>query len=153
MPTAYLSIKLVHILLAVTALGANLTYGVWFALAARQPALALPIMRGVKFIDDYIANPAYVLMLPTGALMVWLGSIGFGTHWVSVAMTLWLVAVLLGYLGYSPLLKRQIASVEREGLQGPATRAITLRANIVTVLLAVDVLAIFVIMVFKPSFG
>ena len=107
-------------------------------------------MRGIKRMDDFVANPAYVLMLPTGALMVWIGGIGFGTRWVTVSMTLWLVAVLLGFLGYSPLLKRQIASAEREGLDGPETRAITRRANIVTVLLAIDVFAIFVFMVFKP---
>jgi uncharacterized membrane protein len=149
----YLTIKLLHILLAVTALGTNLTYGVWFALAARRPDVAVPIMRGVQQLDGYVANPAYVLLLPTGALMVWLGGIGFGTHWVDAAMTLWLILALLGFFGYSPLLRRQIASAEREGVNVPATRAIALRANIVTVMLAVVVLAIFVLMVFKPSLG
>jgi uncharacterized membrane protein len=103
--------------------------------------------------DDYIANPAYVLMLPTGALMVWLGGIGFGTRWVSASMGLWLVAMLLGFLGYSPLLRRQIASTEREGIAAPATRAIAARANVVTALLAIDILAIITLMVFKPALG
>jgi uncharacterized membrane protein len=153
MMSAYLAIKLVHIFLAITALGANLTYGVWFALAARRPALAVPVMRGIKLIDDYIANPAYVLMLPTGALMVWLGGLGFGTRWIAASMSLWLVAMLLGFLGYSPLLRQQIAAAEREGPDAPATRAVARRANVVTVLLALDFFAILILMVFKPALG
>ena len=151
MSTVYLSVKLLHVLLAVTALGANLTYGVWFFRANRQPAFAPAALRGIKFIDDRIANPAYLLLLPTGALMVQHGGYGFGTHWIAWAMGLWLVAILAAYLGYTPVLRAQIAAVDREGIDGPAARALAVRGQIWAGVLAVLVLTILVLMVFKPA--
>jgi uncharacterized membrane protein len=147
----YLTLKLIHILLAITGLGANLTYGVWFARANQQPAFAATALRGIKFIDDYIANPAYILLLPTGAAMVWLGGLGFGTRWVSLAMTLWLVAILVAYLGYTPTLKRQIAAVERAGIGDPEARQLAVRGQVIAAILGLLVVAILVLMVFKPQ--
>ncbi|HZW53136.1 MAG TPA: DUF2269 family protein [Candidatus Elarobacter sp.] len=146
----YLTLKLVHILLAITAVGANFTYGVWFARARRNPAFAETALRGIKFIDDYIANPAYVLMLPTGAAMVAVGGLGFGTRWISWAMGLWLVAILLAYAVYSPILKRQIAIIAQSGIDSPAYAATQGRANGAVGALGVIVLLIVVLMVFKP---
>jgi uncharacterized membrane protein len=74
MSASYLTLKLLHILLAITALGANLTYGVWIARSKMQPEFATFALRGVKFIDDRIANPSYLLLLPTGAAMVHLAA-------------------------------------------------------------------------------
>jgi uncharacterized membrane protein len=151
MPTAYLALKLLHIFLAITALGANLTYGAWFARANLDPPSAPFALRGIAFIDTWIANPAYLLMLPTGAAMVWLGGYSFGTHWIGWAMGLWLVAILAAYLGYSPVLRAQIAAVERDGVGSPAARALAKRGQMWAAVLAVLVLAILVLMVFKPA--
>jgi uncharacterized membrane protein len=107
-------------------------------------------LRGIKFIDDHIANPAYVLLLPTGAAMVWLGGIGFGTTWVAVAMGLWAFAIAVVYLGYTPSLSRQIAAVERGGLDDPEAKRIAVRANVFAGILGVTVVAILALMVFKP---
>jgi uncharacterized membrane protein len=107
-------------------------------------------LRGIKFIDDHIANPAYVLLLPTGAAMVWLGGIGFGTTWVAVAMGLWAFAIAVAYLGYTPSLSRQIAAVERGGLDDPEAKRIAVRANVFAGILGVTVVAILALMVFKP---
>jgi len=149
--TLYLAVKLLHILLAITAVGANITYGVWFARANAQPAFAPVALRGIKFIDDYIANPCYLLMLPTGILMVRLAGFSFGTHWISWAMGLWLLAIVLAYGGYSPSLRKQIAVVEAFGIGDPRTGALAVRANVFAGVLGVVVIAILVLMVFKPS--
>lgn len=151
MAQVYLALKLLHVLLAITALGANLTYGVWFALAARHPEFAVTALRGIRILDDRIANPAYLLMLPTGAAMVWLGGLGFGKAWIAASLALWTVAMLLGLFGYSPILRRQVAAAEREGLAGPASRLLMRRANLITVALALCILAILGLMVFKPA--
>jgi uncharacterized membrane protein len=147
----YLAIKYLHIFLAIAAVGANLTYAVWFARARLQPDIAGAFLRGVKFLDDYIANPAYVLLLITGALMVWIGHIGFETRWVLLAVGLWLVVAVLGLTGYSPLLRRYIVAVDNEGIESPRARSIEGRANLVTVALTLSVLAILYLMVFKPT--
>jgi uncharacterized membrane protein len=146
----YLTIKVVHILLVAVSVGANVTYGVWFAAAQSDPAIAPFLLRRIKFIDDYIANPAYVLLLPSGAAMVAVGHIGFGTRWVSWAMGLWLVAIVLAYAVYSPALKAQIAAVAAEGSAGSRATALAARGQAVAAVISVLVLAILVLMVFKP---
>jgi len=148
---AYLGLKLLHILLAITALGANLTYGAWFARANLNPEFAPAALRGVKFIDDWIANPAYLLMLPTGAALVALGQLSFGTHWIAWALALWVVAMLAGYFGYSPALRAQIAAVEREGIDGETAQRLAVRGYVWSGLLGIVISAILILMVFKPA--
>ena len=151
MPIAYLLLKFFHILLAIAAVGANLTYGAWFARANTNPTFAPIALRGIQFIDTWIANPAYVLMLPTGAAMVFLGGYSFRTYWIAWAMILWLVAILAGYFGYTPALRAQIAAVDREGVVGPDARRLAVRGQIWGGILGLIVLAILVLMVFKPA--
>ena len=57
----YLLLKWLHVLLAIAAVGTNLTYGVWIARARRQPELLPFALRGVKLLDDRIANQRLVL--------------------------------------------------------------------------------------------
>lgn len=147
----YLLLKFLHVLLAIAALGANLTYGVWFARANADPAFAAAALRGIKFIDDRIANPAYVLMLPTGAAMVMLGGLSFRTPWIAWAMGLWAVAILAAYLGYTPALRAQIRAVEREGIASGAARRLAVAGNVWAAVLGLLVAAILVLMVFKPA--
>src|ERR1700722_8216756 len=148
---AYLTIKFFHIVLAIVAIGTNMTYGVWFARANQNPAFAPVALRGIKFMDDWIANPAYLLMLPTGIAMVLIAHLSFGTHWISWAMTLWVIAVLAGIFGYSPALRAQIKAVDREGIASPAARALATRGYVWSAVLGVLVIAIVVLMVFKPA--
>ena len=138
-------------MLAIAAIGANFTYGVWFARARANPAFAETALRGVKFIDDFVANPCYLLMLPTGIALVALGGLGFGTHWIAWAMGLWLLAIVVGYAGYSPLLRKQIAIVGAQGVESAEYAAVSTRANIVVAFLAVIIVGILVLMVFKPA--
>jgi uncharacterized membrane protein len=151
MSFAYLALKLLHIVLAIAAVGANFTYGVWIVRARTNPAFAGVALRGVKFIDDRIANPAYLLLLPTGAAMVWVGGYSFGTRWISAAMTLWLIVVLVGFFGFTPSLTRQIEAIEKDGPNSPDAAAAAKRAGIFAAILAVLVFVILVLMVFKPT--
>ena len=146
----YLVLKFVHVFLAIIAVGANVTYGVWFYRAHAHPEFATVALRGIKFIDDYIANPAYLLLLPTGAAMVWVGGISFHTRWIEWAMALWLLAIVLAYAGYTPALSKQIAIVSEKGTRDPAAVKLALRANVFAGLLAVIVIGILVLMIFKP---
>jgi hypothetical protein len=63
--TAYSILKWVHVLMAITALGANITYGLWLSRAARESGHLSFTLRGIKALDDRIANPAYGLLLIT----------------------------------------------------------------------------------------
>jgi uncharacterized membrane protein len=147
----FLTLKFFHILLAITALGANLTYGVWIARSKMYPAFAPIALRGVKFIDDWIANPSYLLLLPTGIAMVKVAGYSFGTHWISWAMGLWVLAVAAGYLGYTPALAGQIRAIERDGADSPEAARLSTRGNVFAAILGVLIIAILILMVFKPA--
>ncbi len=79
-------VKFLHVLLAIAAIGANMTYGIWISRAAREPRALAFALRGVKILDDRIANPAYVLLFITGAAMVFLGRLPWTTPWLLAAL-------------------------------------------------------------------
>jgi len=64
----YLYLKWIHVLAAITALGANLTYVVWIRLGERSQPNLLHSLRGIQFLDDRIANPGYGVMVVKPAL-------------------------------------------------------------------------------------
>jgi len=66
----YLFLKWIHVLAAITALGANLTYVVWIRLGERSQPNLLHSLRGVRFLDDRIANPAYGVVVAIVFVMV-----------------------------------------------------------------------------------
>ncbi|MGO9409598.1 MAG: DUF2269 family protein [Spirochaetia bacterium] len=142
--------KLIHVLAAIVAVGSNVTYGFWLVRGSRDPK-ALPFaLQGVKLIDDRVANPSYGLLLVTGILLVLVGHIPITTSWVIVALALYVAAVLLGALGYTPSLKRQILLLESEGAQSGGFRAAAKRGTVIGAVLGVMVLLIIFLMVFKP---
>jgi uncharacterized membrane protein len=143
-------LKFFHILFAITALGANLTYGVWQARAALDPEYESFALRGVKFIDDHVANPAYLLVLVTGLTMaLWHWS--YTTHWIMAAIVLFVAMFIFALAIYSPALTRQIKALEREGPQSPQYRSANLRATIYGIGVMVPILTILFLMVTKPS--
>jgi len=146
-----LILKFFHILLAIIAVGSNITYGIWFARAKRNPESAVFALRGVKFIDDYLANPAYILMLPTGIALVISDGYSFATRWISWAMGLWLIAIIVAYAFYTPSLRRLIEAVASGGMDSPRARALDVRGRVYAAVLGVLVLAILLLMVFKPN--
>src|SRR5205814_413201 len=98
----YLVLKWLHVLLAIAAVGTNLTYGIWLAHAARSPQALAFTLRGVKVLDDRVANPAYGLLLVTGLALAYLGGWSFRTPWIMIALTLYVIAIVLGLVAYGP---------------------------------------------------
>jgi len=147
----YLILKWVHILLAIAAVGANLTYGIWLARGGRDQQHLDFVLRGVRILDDRVANPAYGLLLVTGLAMVFVGGLEITTPWILTGLGLYVAAVLLGMLGYGPTLRRQIRLVS-DGSAGTAEfAALTRRAGVLGVVLTVLVATISFLMVVKPS--
>jgi uncharacterized membrane protein len=84
-----------------------------------NPQSLLFTLRTIKFMDDWIANPAYVLALFTGAGLVETAATaeGFSYHtpWIVAALVLYALVSVLGLFVYSPLLKKQIKLAESVG--------------------------------------
>ncbi|TME40067.1 MAG: DUF2269 family protein [Chloroflexi bacterium] len=108
----YLALKLIHIGAAITAVGSNITYGVWNVRAQSNPAQLGFALKGIKFIDDHIANPAYGVLLVTGLLMVFVNRWPVGSLWIILALILFAALAVLAFRVYSPLLRNQIRLVD-----------------------------------------
>ena len=147
----YTFLKFLHVLLAIVAVGFNASYGIWLARAARAPDHALHVLRGIKFLDDRFANPAYALLLVTGISMVVVGDLSLATFWLATALALYGVLIVVGLAAYTSTLRRQIAVLESEGPASVEYRRLSQRGTIVGIVLAVIVIAIVFLMVVKPT--
>ena len=147
---AYMLLKWLHLLAVIVAFGANLTYPIWLLRAARSPE-ALPFtLRVIKLIDDRVVNPAYGVLLLTGLPMAFTAHIPLSTPWLLVALTLYVLVMLIALVVYTLTLGRQIHHLESEGWQSPGYQAMDRRGKILGVILTLLVIAILVLMVAKP---
>src|SRR5205807_9446982 len=142
----YLGLKLLHIFLAILAVGFNLSYSIWLARAAREPEHLGHVLRGIKILDDRFANPAYGLLLITGLGMVFSGGYSLITFWIAGALVLYILLVLMAIFLYSPALREQITTLEAHGSNSAEYRSVARRAQVTGIALAVPVLIILYLM-------
>lgn len=144
-------LKTLHIMFAIVAVGLNISYGIWQARAGRQAEHMGFALRGIKFLDDWVANPSYAGLLIVGIFLVLLGPWEFTQFWVYGAIVLYLLMGTVAFFFYSPTLKRQIAVYEASGAGAAEFAALSTRSRIVGIVLAVIVVAIIILMVVKPG--
>jgi len=144
-------LKALHIMFAIVAVGLNISYGIWQARAAREPEHMGYALRGIKFLDDRVANPSYAGLLIVGILLVVLGPWEFTQFWIYASIALYVALGVVAFFLYSPTLKRQIAAYEAGGAASSEFAALGTRARVVGIVLAVIVVAIILLMVVKPG--
>src|SRR5947207_14922548 len=150
----FVVVKFVHVLLAIIAVGFNATYGVWLARVAREPVATQSfVLKGIKRLDDWFANPAYVLLAVTGVTMVFVGEMRLTTFWIAGGIVLWAIAVALGFFVYTPMLRQQIRALESSGPESEEYRRQAANARFIGIVLAVIVVVIVFFMVTKPALG
>ena len=147
--TLLLVLKLIHVLAAITAVGANLTYTYWLRYAGTDRDRLVWTMKGIRRLDNFIATPAYVVLAdhrrPDGAV----GRLLVPDGWIIAAIVLYVLVVILGIALYAPALKRQIAEAEADPTS-PAYAAAASRTNLYGIVTTAIVLVIVVLMVTKP---
>ena len=143
-------IKWIHVLSAITAVGANITYGIWMARASRQPDVLPFVLHTIKTIDDWVANPLYFLLLLTGLTMAFILPIPLTTPWLLTALVLYASATVLGMFVFVPVFRRQVRLLETEGAQSERYKALARQARIFGIVVGVLVLIIVFMMVVKP---
>ena len=151
MQTLYLALKYVHIFSAIVAVGSNLTYGVWFARAGTQRSELSFALKGIKFIDDRIANPAYGVLFVTGVIMIIVDHWSITSLWIIVAVVLFVVLAVLGFAIASPMFRNQIRLVDAGDTSSAEFVSNARRGRILGPVLGVIVLVILAMMVFKPT--
>jgi uncharacterized membrane protein len=149
--SGYLILKWIHVLLAITAVGANITYGVWLPRAAREPQHLGFALRGIWILDNRIANPAYGLLLITGFAMTGMGHIPISTPWVLAGLILWLILVVIAAAGYTPALRRQIQTLDGPGPTSAEYQRFEATSRRLGIVLLVIAMAIVFDMVTKPA--
>ena len=150
--TLYSFLKFLHVLMAVVAVGFNASYGIWLARAAREPEHAAHVLRGIRFLDDRFATPAYVLLLVLGMAMVLESGIGFSTFWIAASLVLYVVVVVLAIAGFAPALREQVALAEAGRVDSDEYRHAARRGGAIGGILGAIVVVIIFFMVTKPTF-
>ncbi|HKW70935.1 MAG TPA: DUF2269 family protein [Candidatus Dormibacteraeota bacterium] len=148
--TWYLVLKYIHIFSAIVAVGSNITYAVWSVRAQGEPSHFAFAFKGIKFIDDRLANPAYGVLFLTGLIMVFAGNWGFKL-WVVAAIVLFVAVAAIGFGYFTPLLRNQIKLAEAGETSSPEFERGLRRNQVIGPLLGVLVAIILVLMVFKPT--
>jgi uncharacterized membrane protein len=147
----FLLIKWIHVLSAITAVGANVTYGIWMSRAAREPAVLPFVLHSIKLIDDRVANPLYALLLLTGLTMAFMLPIPLTTPWLLTALILYAITTLLGMAVFVPVFRRQIQLLETEGPASPGYQSMAVRARVLGIVVGIIVIVITFLMVVKPA--
>jgi uncharacterized membrane protein len=148
--SVFVFLKVVHILAAIVALGANMTYPFWLRRAGNNRDRLLDALDGIRRLDSRVANPAYIVVFLVGILLVITGNYSFGTFWISAAIVLFIAIAILGAAAYGPALKRQEAEA-RADITSPAYAAAAQRQNIVGGILILLAVTIVFLMVAKPT--
>ena len=146
-----LIVKYVHVLAAIVAVGVNVSYSVWIVRARTDPAHTAFTLKGIKFLDDRIANPAYGLLLITGLWMVFLGRYSLFTLWIDVALVLYAVLAVVAITQYTPTLRQQIRLAEAGDTTSAEFQRLAARSQALGAALGVIVLVILAMMVFRPT--
>ena len=144
-------IKFIHILAAIVAVGFNISYAVWIIRARRDPSHTTFALKGIKFIDDRVANPAYGVLLLTGMLLVILIGYKFTTLWIDAALVLFAALIVVAATQYTPTLRNQVKLAEAGDTTSAEFTRLAKRGQILGQILAVIVLLILATMVFKPT--
>jgi uncharacterized membrane protein len=147
--TWYSLLKFIHVLLAITAVGSNITYAAWNARGAMEPQHLAFALKGIKFLDNRVANPAYGLLLLTGLTLVVVGNWG-ARGWIAAALILFVVLIVVAVGFYSRVTTRQIQALETAGESSPLYQRLAGQARIYGIVSGVIALAIVFLMVVKP---
>lgn len=150
----YTGLKYLHIVLAIVAVGFNASYGLILGRAqaangdGREMRFAL---RTVQVMDDYVANPCYVLLLLTGIGMVHAAGYPWSLLWIWLSLALLAALAVIGFGFYTPTLRRQIAAFDAGGQESAEFRRLSKAGALQGAVLGVIVLVIVGLMVFKPA--
>ncbi|KAA0276285.1 MAG: DUF2269 family protein [Chloroflexi bacterium] len=148
----YTILKYVHIVSAIAALGVNITYPLWFFRARNKREALVFTLQTIKIIDEWIAIPAYVLLLPSGWWLAAIAGWSLTTPWIFISLVLYTLLSIVGLAIFTPALKKQIKTAENEGSDTAEYKKIAHRTNTISIALNFVVLVIIFLMIAKPAF-
>jgi len=151
--TVALFLHLLGVLLFVSGI---VVAGVAYEVARRREDPAqIALVLGLSRIGVLLVAPGSLLVLGFGLWLVDLGGFGFGDGWVSAALALFVVALVLGSAGGQRPKRARLLATRLAGEGAPVSRElrallddrVSLAVNYLSTLIVVAILAL---MVFKP---
>jgi uncharacterized membrane protein len=147
--TLYLLAKFVHVLLAIVAVGSNVTYAIWLRRAGHDRDRIVFAVEGVRYVDRRLANPAYILLLLSGITVALLGDWSFQRGWLATAIGLYVATAVIGFTVFAPAIRRQLREAEADAAS-PTYEAAARRTTILALTVTAIVVVIVFLMVTKP---
>jgi uncharacterized membrane protein len=148
MGETYLWIKLLHILVAVVALGTSAGLGIVLEFYGSDAKHGPFLLRAIERMTALVVLPGYLLMLATGlwlANSIWL----FTAMWIQLAIGLWVVG-LVCLAGSLAIVRRQRRLHDAEGLASARYRCVSIASRITGGAFGLVVVGILYLMVIKP---
>ena len=147
----YTIAKWIHILCAIVSLGANLTYFPWFMTVPKTRETLVYTLKTIRLLDNWIANPAYILAYITGEVMMRVGGqIHYSTSWMTVAISLYAMISVLGLFIYAPMLKKQQQLAETKGADDADYQRVSRNGIVLGTVIVILTIGITYLMVAKP---
>jgi uncharacterized membrane protein len=150
---------LLHVLGAITAVGPTLSYALWARLGERGSAAERSFaLRGISWVDNHLATPAFMAQAVTGIVLILLLEIDFfQTAWLILGVSIYVVLIVFAVAAYAPVVKRQVALAEQLASEpgneavGREYAEVAAKGRTFGIVATVLVLIIVYLMVVKPE--
>ncbi len=136
-------------MLAVVAVGTNLSFPIWVGLAEREASALAFTLRAVRSVDRAVTIPAYVLTAATGFVLVALEGVPWSAAWIVGSIALFALLMGIGVVLYRPVSRERLAALAG-GVADPSYRSAARRAAALDAAILGAALAILVLMVVRP---
>ena len=138
-----------HILAALVAVGATVSYFFWLRRAVLVPESRSFTLETIRLLEQRMVTPAYVIVLLTGLGLIDRASWGWSTPWLELSILLFIV--LMGLVGvHARVIKGQIALAEEGSDDSTDYDSAHTRGRMLLAAKVVVVIALVYLMVFKP---
>ena len=140
----------IHVLAALVAVGATISYFFWLRRAVLVPESRSFTLETIRLLERRMVIPAYVIVLLTGLGLIDRAGWAWSTPWIELALMF--LVVLMGLSGlYARTIKGQIALAAGGSEGSPDYERLHARARILLALKVVLIVVTVYLMVFKPA--
>jgi uncharacterized membrane protein len=149
----YNTLKFLHILLTIIAVGFSMTFGILLSRAARasQDGRELKYALTTVRLMSRIANIGFVLIVLLGVGMMHIQGLSWAPIWIHGSAALFLISLALGIFVMAPMTNRRIAILETRGPSDPEFIRLSKRSAMLGGILSLITLTIIWLMVAKPQ--
>jgi uncharacterized membrane protein len=145
----YMLLKILHILLAIVAVGFSISFGIILATAAGNLDATRFSLGLVKRLER-ITRVGFIGLILTGLALGGMGEVSWHALWFTGSLAIALVAFTIGMTVAVPSLKAQIALAAQPAPPMDELKRLSGRSRVVGITLGLMSLTILVLMVLKP---